>query len=308
MPRAERAASHQINRIAPFRWHVISKVAPEFGWEWEQRSAAIDYFRKGGRLIEVTWDPDAVNGFSSNDGIRVTRREKFKLEKLCRALGADVKDGQFFQHLPYGHPARIDNLAALKKQAIEGLRIRIDSPLLPGSSNEEQLEDAAAEPNDGPPAPPTTKSSREIRAVETIPPAASESDSAEFDRITTVPIIQREGQLRAQFEEYLQVTHKHKVAYYEIPTPTTVIYSDTADLTAQIIYEAKGSAERMAVRLAIGQVLDYGRYVEGARLALLLPEAPAPDMLPLLEFLGIGCVVKSGPSEFTDLTSLGRCP
>lgn len=287
---------------------MISKVAPRFGWEWEQRSAETDYFRKGGRLIEVRWDPDAVNGFSSSDGVRVTRREKFKLEKLCRALGADVADGQYFQHLPYGHPARIDNLAALKKQAVEGLRIMADASLLPESSNEERQEDAAAKPNDGRPAPPTTKSSREIRAVETIPPEASESDSAEFDRITTGPVIQREGELRAEFEEYLEATHKHKVAYYEIPTPTTVIYSDTADLTAQIIYEAKGSAERMAVRLAIGQVLDYGRYIEGARLALLLPEPPAPDMLPLLEFLGIGCIVKSGPSEFMDLTSLRRCP
>jgi hypothetical protein len=287
---------------------VISKVAPKFGWEWEQRGAAIDYFRKGGRLIEVTWDPDAVNGFSINDGVRVTRREKFKLERLCRALGADVKDGQYFQNLPYGHPARIDNLPALKKQAIEGLRIVIDSSVLPESSNEERLEDAAAKPSDGRPAPPNTKPNKAIRAVETLPPEASESDNAEFDRITTGPVIQREAQLRAKFEEYLEGTHKHKIAYYEIPTPTTVIYSDTADLTAQIIYEAKGSAERMAVRLAIGQVLDYGRYVEGARLALLLPETPAPDMLPLLEFLGIGCVVKTGPGEFTDLTSLGRCP
>ena len=146
------------------------------------------------------------------------------------------------------------------------------------------------------------------RAVEQFPRGAFESENAEFERIITGPAVQREGQLRARFEDYLEDSHNHKIAYHGIPTPTTAIYSDTADLTAQIIYEAKGTAERMAIRLAIGQILDYGRYVEGAKLALLLPEAPAPDMLPRLEFFGIGCVVESSPGEFTDLTSLGRCP
>ena len=50
-----------------------------------------------------------------------------------------------------------------------------------------------------------------------------------------------------------------------------------------MLYEAKGSAERMSIRLALGQVLDYGRYVEGSRLAILLPEAPAADLVELLE-------------------------
>jgi len=41
----------------------------------------------------------------------------------------------------------------------------------------------------------------------------------------------------------------------------------------------------MSVRLAIGQVLDYGRFVDGSRLAVLLPEEPhAADLVELLVF------------------------
>jgi hypothetical protein len=74
------------------------------------------------------------------------------------------------------------------------------------------------------------------------------------------------------------------------------------------VYEAKGSADRMSVRLSLGQVLDYGRYVEGSRLAVLLPEAPAADLVELLELHDVGCVVETTPEYFIDMTTLKRCP
>ena len=86
------------------------------------------------------------------------------------------------------------------------------------------------------------------------------------------------------------------------------MYSDLADLTANVLYEAKGTAERMSVRLALGQVLDNGRYVHNSLLAALLPEAPAGDMVELLESYGVGCVVEIAPNRFVDMTSLRRCP
>jgi hypothetical protein len=64
----------------------------------------------------------------------------------------------------------------------------------------------------------------------------------------------------------------------------------------------------MSVRLALGQVLDYGRYIEGSRLAVLLPEAPAADLVELLELYDVGCVVETTPENFIDMTALDRCP
>jgi hypothetical protein len=55
-------------------------------------------------------------------------------------------------------------------------------------------------------------------------------------------------------------------------------------------------------------VLDYGRYVEGSRLAVLLPEAPAADLVELLEAHGVGCVVETTPGNFVDMTTLKCCP
>ena len=83
---------------------------------------------------------------------------------------------------------------------------------------------------------------------------------------------------------YLEKHHR-EVKRYRIMTGSATLYSDLADLTENILYEAKGSADRMSVRLAIGQVLDYGRFVDGSRLAVLLPEEPhAADLVELLVF------------------------
>ena len=62
------------------------------------------------------------------------------------------------------------------------------------------------------------------------------------------------------------------------------------------------------MRLALGQLLDYGRYVDSSRLAVLLLEPPAADMVELLETYGVGCVVETTPNDFVDMTSLRRCP
>jgi hypothetical protein len=49
------------------------------------------------------------------------------------------------------------------------------------------------------------------------------------------------------------------VRYTIIPAGSTTIFSDVADGTDNIRYVVKGAADRMAVRFALGQVLDYGR-------------------------------------------------
>ena len=64
----------------------------------------------------------------------------------------------------------------------------------------------------------------------------------------------------------------------------------------------------MSVRLALGQVLDYGRFVSGSRLAVLLPETPPADLVELLETHDVGCVVETTPNEFLDMTTHNRCP
>lgn len=147
-------------------------------------------------------------------------------------------------------------------------------------------------------------------SVDAVPVEALKREQAEFERAACGSATQREGQLTTRFESYLKA-HGRVVRRYRITSPgSSSLYSDLADVTENVLYEAKGTAERMSVRLALGQVLDYGRYVDGSRLAVLLPDHPPADMLSLLESLDIGCVVETPPGSgtFIDTTNLERCP
>jgi hypothetical protein len=144
-------------------------------------------------------------------------------------------------------------------------------------------------------------------SVEAVPEAVVTSERAEFERTGSVAAVQKEAAMTARFGAYLE-SFGREVKRYKIKTPTGTFFTDTADVTTEVLYEAKGTAERMSVRLALGQVLDYGRYVKDSALAVLLPEPPAADLVELLENHNVGCVVEGDPGEFTDMTGLGRCP
>jgi hypothetical protein len=78
------------------------------------------------------------------------------------------------------------------------------------------------------------------------------------------------------------------------------LFSDLIDRTTNTLIEAKGSVERGAIRMAIGQLMDYGRFVKPApRRAVLLPSRPRQDLRDLLATAGMGLVWQDG-STFTD--------
>jgi hypothetical protein len=67
------------------------------------------------------------------------------------------------------------------------------------------------------------------------------------------------------------------------------LYTDVYDVTANVLYEAKASAERPYVRLAVGQLLDYKRYMSNEiGLSGLFPSRPGGDLPELLEYVGVG--------------------
>jgi 5-methylcytosine-specific restriction protein A len=148
----------------------------------------------------------------------------------------------------------------------------------------------------------------ETVSVEAVPQAVVNTEVSDYERAASVSARQEEAALTARFTEYLENTHGHTVQRYKITTPAGILYTDTADITAGVVFEAKSGTDRMSVRLALGQVLDYGRYVEGSDLAVLLPGMPAADLIELLESHQVGCVVEAEGNQFLDVTGLGRCP
>lgn len=72
------------------------------------------------------------------------------------------------------------------------------------------------------------------------------------------------------------------------------MYSDVFNETRDQLVEAKASTARNDVRMAIGQLADYGRFVSSARRAILLDSRPLPDLLRLLESQAIAAIWREG--------------
>lgn len=79
----------------------------------------------------------------------------------------------------------------------------------------------------------------------------------------------------------------HNVCRQKIVPPGEAkpLFSDLYDNTTKTLFEAKGSVERGAIRMAIGQLADYKRFIDGgaAHMAVLLPSKPRKDLMNLLE-------------------------
>lgn len=99
----------------------------------------------------------------------------------------------------------------------------------------------------------------------------------------------REANLSDGLEAYLKA-QLHEVGRFQITIKgrTSTLLTDLYDVTADVLYEAKGTSGREAVRMALGQLLDYSRFIhpeEGAstpRRAVLLPSLPDEDLQDLL--------------------------
>lgn len=60
------------------------------------------------------------------------------------------------------------------------------------------------------------------------------------------------------------------------------IFSDLYVPEIPLLVEAKGTVERGSIRMALGQLMDYRRFVNGARCAILLPSQPRTDIIELV--------------------------
>ncbi len=106
----------------------------------------------------------------------------------------------------------------------------------------------------------------------------------------------RERALVLAFSDYLR-GKGHEVAHLKIVPPGEAkpLFADLIDRTANTLFEAKGTVERGAIRTAVGQLLDYRRFLEPApQLAVLLPVAPRDDLRAYLESAGVGAVWREG--------------
>ncbi len=83
------------------------------------------------------------------------------------------------------------------------------------------------------------------------------------------------------------------------------LFTDLYDVTADALIEAKGSVTRETIRMAIGQLADYARFVPTARKVILLPSRPRPDLEELVRSQSIDLIWEvDGAFDSTDLELL----
>ncbi|MFE3460036.1 hypothetical protein ACFXKD_21020 [Nocardiopsis aegyptia] len=108
-------------------------------------------------------------------------------------------------------------------------------------------------------------------------------------------IRRREAELCEEFEAFLN-DYEHEVHRFQIRAAelSSSLLTDPYDATDHVLYEAKGSSTREAIRMAIGQLMDYRRSIEpeNPTLAVLLPSRPHDDLIDLLSSVNINIVYR----------------
>jgi hypothetical protein len=106
----------------------------------------------------------------------------------------------------------------------------------------------------------------------------------------------REQALVLAYRDHL-LSQGHEISRLKIVPPGEAkpLFSDLIDRTTNTLFEAKGTVERGAIRMAVGQLLDYSRFLTPTpRIAVLLPSRPRPDLEELLKSAGVELVWREG--------------
>ncbi len=110
----------------------------------------------------------------------------------------------------------------------------------------------------------------------------------------------RESELQNAYHKYL-ISIGRNVCRYSIflkETPASILWTDLHDITDDELIEVKASSDRETVRLALGQLLDYARYVPHATKAVLFPIRPIDDLIGLLVAHGISVIWQTSDRVF----------
>jgi hypothetical protein len=139
-------------------------------------------------------------------------------------------------------------------------------------------------------------------SAEAVPIEALRAHEFPVTGSTAVTAVKREAELVKRYQTYLEKRGSScKRNRIRLPGELGAKFTDLFDETANVLYEAKGVATREAVRMALGQLLDYSRHIPTTPdLAVLLPASPTADLLDLLSRHNIRCVYEDTTGVFTD--------
>ncbi|WP_190232783.1 restriction endonuclease [Streptomyces avicenniae] len=139
--------------------------------------------------------------------------------------------------------------------------------------------------------------SPELR-VEYAPLEQHKTPSSTINPATKEPYVaqRRESELVQRLGAYLEAAGHEVLRNRIIPAgELSALRTDLFDKTDNVLVEAKGSVTRDAIRMAIGQLLDYRRFLTPSPdCAILLPEQPRKDLLDLCAAIHIAAMWPEG--------------
>ena len=110
-----------------------------------------------------------------------------------------------------------------------------------------------------------------------------------------------ESQLVGRIESFLS-RQGYTLARWQLSIrgEESYLYSDLFCDEKNELFEAKSSAHRDSIRMAIGQLWDYKRLIgrEDLQITVLVPEKPNDDLLDLCDYAGVGCMYETSPNIF----------
>lgn len=130
-----------------------------------------------------------------------------------------------------------------------------------------------------------------------VPVEQQNVEEVQVSRITdSYTAIRREQSLVLDYTQHLE-REGSTVSRFRVQPPGEArgIVCDVYDETRNNLVEAKGTGTRGELRMAIGQLMDYGRFRTPApALAVLTPTRPRPDLEALLNGAGIAIIWPEG--------------
>jgi len=129
----------------------------------------------------------------------------------------------------------------------------------------------------------------DLKAPQMIALEANDIDAYVMARPDEPPnAVRREAELVKRYATWLG-NAGHATARHRIPLPEGgSMLTDIYNVTADELIEAKASSARSYVRSALGQVLDYSRYLNPREKSVLLPTYPGDDLVALLHAHRVG--------------------
>lgn len=101
---------------------------------------------------------------------------------------------------------------------------------------------------------------------------------------SAIAVERKERQIEDRLREALQVEFRLAI---RPPGSRNTLYTDVWDPDERVLFEVKSSASRQDIRMAVGQLLDYRRFIDGPEVqcAVVVPHIPERDLVDFIHSL-----------------------